>query len=77
MYTLSESVVAINADDKWGRSALFDLVLLIVGAVCFFFSFSSVLGYMCVVPLVMGCFFMCFGTFDFLCLSFDFKLFKR
>jgi hypothetical protein len=65
-------VAEIDVDSKWLNSALFDLVLLVVGAGCFFFSFSRFLGYVCVVPLLLGCFLMCFSTLDYACLSFNF-----
>jgi hypothetical protein len=77
MCILSESVDAIDVDDKWLRNVLVDLIFLVAGAGCFIFSFSRFLGYACIVPLLLGCFLICFGTFDFLCLAFDFKLFKK
>ncbi len=55
----------IDVDGKWLNSVLLDLVLLFFGACCFVVSFCSVLGYACVVPLVTGCFLMCFAVFDF------------
>lgn len=80
MCILSESVVAIDADSKWMRNVFADLVLLLVGAFCFIVSFNSFLGYACVLPLVTGCFLMCFAACDFLMSAFGvhpFKFFKK
>jgi hypothetical protein len=59
-------VAVIDADEKWFRCVLVDLMFLAAGAGCFIFSFSRFLGYACLIPLLLGCFLMCFSVFDFL-----------